>query len=145
MMGLANISKAVAPALPLPRITIENNSSVAGVRTLYFHVDSVRQAEWLRMSLPAQANVIAATANGETIPIKPSGPGNLSLVPWIFDFYGYEDQGVELMLQIDSKVCSAILSDNSAGLPQFAPPRPTDRIAWDGSDRTIVSRRISFC
>jgi len=52
---------------------------------------------------------------------------------------------VDIKVRLKGQGCKAILSDEEYGLPGFAVPRPDDRMAWYGSDYTVVSREVSIC
>jgi hypothetical protein len=125
--------------LPASNVVVSQNSLTDGVRTLHFQIrPPVRKNEWISMSFEPKAKIMAATIDGERVEIGTAAPRSIGL-------FGYGEQGVDLTLQVMSRGCRASFADHFMELPPGVAPRPVDRMAWYGSDYTIVDRTITFC
>ena len=118
------------------------------MRTVQVQVTSARKASWLRLQLSTEAEVLGAMVDGELVqdwPGQSSARGSSAKQPWAFNLYGYNASGVVLTLRVKGDACSATLTDQKYELPAMVEPRPTDRMAWYGSDYTVVTRRVTLC
>jgi hypothetical protein len=130
---------ALSHGLAEPTVTVTGSSQDGDVRTVSLKIVSGRRASWLHLRLGEETQVVGATIDGEEVPDwKPKGAVAINL-------FGYNDGGVDVKVRLKGQGCKATLTDEEYGLPGIAVPRPEDRMAWYGSDYTVVSREVSIC
>jgi len=126
-----------------PTLAIDSSVIRDGVRSLHVQLQSPRDARRIFLRLAPGEEIVSATIEGETA--KPDSSGKTAVVPITSLFlFGYGDQPVNVTLVLRGTGCHAELSDATMGLPGVS-PRPEDRIAPQGSDETIVTRKIDLC
>lgn len=142
----ALVANAPALGLAAPEMKVTSSSLDGDVRTVQLQVTSARKAAWLYLRL-GSAEVLGAAIDGQEVPNWPAKAGGSAPArgAWALDLFGYNATGVSVSLKLKGQACSATLMDKEYGLPGMVEPRPEDRMAWYGSDYTIVTRQVSIC
>jgi hypothetical protein len=126
--------------LAAPSITVLQNTTIGGVRTLKLQLASSRGARSILVRVPSVLKLEAAGWNGTTESIYDNSQAN---VPWSFRFYNLPPEGASLELRFPARNPIRIwVADTTAGLPPVAPlrSRPNDTMPGYGSDVTLVAR-----
>lgn len=106
------LNAAPVAQLPAPELSVLDDKSADGVRTLRMRVSSARQAGTLAVYVDSNAQVLSASVN--QMPIKDE------LDQWGMQIEGIPQQGVELQLRFKaSEPLKLRLVDQSYGLPPF--------------------------
>jgi hypothetical protein len=105
------VTAAPLAQLPAPEMSVVEDKSVDGVRTLKMHVFSPRQAGLMAVYVDSNTEVLKSSVNDKTISEEPKGQ-------WGVQIDGFPRQGVELELQVKaSEPLKLRLVDQSYGLP----------------------------
>ncbi len=140
-----NFLRVEAQPLPLepPSVTVLEQSTQNGVRTLHLRLSSVRGAQIISASVEPTSGVVAQV-NGK--PVNASLDGG-----WGIRYYGAGQEGVDLILQLNSTAPIKIgLVDTTYGLPQAGASSYRERPDYmipsqlPLSDSTLVSKSFTF-
>lgn len=133
-----------APASPLdlspPLAEIKSDQKDGDVRRIRMNVRSQRKASALRLTFPQSVKVVEVKVGDRVIPVTQGsvGPLNISLL-------AMDSEGIDLELTVKaSDKISFWLMDQSLGLPDGLRPRPSDIMAVNGSDLTLICRKYAI-
>jgi hypothetical protein len=148
--GLPNYRAFVAPAprqdIPAPQVSVLEDSTAGGRRTLRLLLTSNRGALEAAVVIPANAKLISASVDGETVPMDKDGPnkdfrtiGSTTLPP----------DGMEIVLVLgQSGPLNGYVYDQSEGLPPageaLVRARPASAVTSQEGDTTTVVRKIEL-
>lgn len=133
---------STAPILPLqaPFVNVLSDRVEAGIRTIKFHIQSLRQAPEMRVFVEG-LDVISAKVENKIISQELGSA-------WNFQAIGFSEKGLSIELTVEAKRPFKIkISDVSYQLPKITmKPRPDDmmRQPFGLSDTTIVARNVEF-
>jgi hypothetical protein len=145
----AYAAPAPAVALPAPLITLLEEQTRDGVRTLRIRVNSPRGASQIFLAAQAPGPIVSATLDGRPLDLheyEPAQRGTLDLA------YAWDmGQGLDLTLAVRSAgEIAFMVVDMSDGLPELpgvaVPPRPADTMPSPGGmwDPTVIVRTYHF-
>ena len=125
--------------LPGPVAETRKDTTQGSVRNLQLNVKSPREARTILISFEKGVQVVSIkVGTREITPRRSPGFSRITLI-------GPDAQGFDLELAVrGSSPVSFWLTDQSSGLPGPISPRPTDLMAVQNTDETMVSRRYSF-
>jgi len=105
------LNPAPVARLAAPEMSVVEDKSVAGVRTIKLRLSSPRQAGVVAVYIDSSAQVLNASVNNTTITAEPSER-------WGLQIDGFPKEGVELQMQVKaSEPLQLRLVDQSFGLP----------------------------
>jgi hypothetical protein len=134
------LNAAPLAQLPAPEMSVIEDNSVDGVRTLKMRVSSPRQAGVVSVFLDSNAQVLSSSVNKTAINNEPTDR-------WGLRIDGFPQQGVELQLQIKaSEPLKIRLVDQSYGLPPLngAATNSQFQTAVAKPDVTLLSKSFSL-
>jgi hypothetical protein len=144
-----DVIEASAPPVRLaePQLTVLDDTTVDGVRTVRLLLTSPRGAPTAHVDLELPGDLVAATVGGEVIKVDASASQRrLPLAA-----YNLGGDGMELSISVDSTdVITGTITDFSNGLPEISGMTVTDRpddympAPFDFRDPTAVTTRVSF-
>lgn len=141
---------APAPALPLPppRVDLLSDETREGLRTLRLHITSPRAAPLVSVYVDKESRVMSATINDKSLQVESGGE---QVSPWGMHYYAVPEEGVELVLNVESSRPVKIrIVDRTYGLPTLPDgqlqARPDHIIPTSSvySEASFVSRPLSF-
>jgi hypothetical protein len=143
--------EAPAVALAAPEVTLLEDRTADGVRSLRVLVKSARQAQVMSVYLDSAAEVLSATVNGRKVVSGETASTNRLRNRWAMRYYAVPAEGVELLAEVKaSQPITLRVVDQSYGIPE-APgmayrPRPGDMIPAPSSfnNSTLVSKSYTF-
>jgi len=132
------LNAAPLAKLPAPEMSVIEDKSVDGVRTLRMRVSSPRQAGVVFVYLDSNAQVLSASVNKTPVNDEPTDH-------WGLLIDGFPQHGVELQLQFRaSEPLKIRLVDQSYGLPPLnAATNPQSRTAVAKPDLTLLAKSFS--
>lgn len=146
-------SPAPVASLAVPEVSVLNDKTDNGVRSLRLHVTSRREAPLISVLLESATDVIGASVNGKYIE-NSQRPARSDQDPWGVFYYAPPAEGIDLDLQVrSSQPLKLRVTDQSFELPASLTasfkPRPDDKIPTaypfnPYGDATIVSKRFAF-
>jgi hypothetical protein len=105
------VSAAPLAQLPIPELSVVDDKSVDGVRTLKMRLSSPRQAGMMFVYVDSDTEILSAAVNDKVVNDEPRGQ-------WGLQIDGFPKQGVELRIQLkESQPLKIRLIDQSNGLP----------------------------
>ena len=132
------VNAAPAAPLPAPEMSVLEDKSADGVRTLRMRISSPRQAGALAVYIDSNAEVLNALLN--------KTPIENNLDPWAMRIDGFPEQGLELELQLKTTEPLRLrLVDQSYGLPAVtaAASAPSPLVA-EKPDFTLLVKTYSL-
>jgi hypothetical protein len=131
------------PASPLdlspPLAEIKSDQKDGDVRRIRMNVRSQRKASALRLTFLQSVNVVEVKVGDRVIPVTPGS------VPLSISLLAMDSDGIDLELTVKaSDKISFWLMDQSLGLPDGLRPRPSDIMALNGSDLTLICRKYAI-
>jgi hypothetical protein len=136
---------AAANPLPAPALTVFDDHTVSGVRSLRLRIVSTRQAPVLIVYIGKETPVARASINGRQIT-----PVSTQLSGWRLQYFAVPPEGIELGLELaTSNRVEIKASDVSYGLPAASGklrPRPEDATPMPAfwNDASFVTRSFSL-
>ena len=128
---------------PLSRLTMVRDVAAGQVHDLELTLDSPAGNPWTRLIFARGSQILSATIDGEAAgPLDGAGHGTQGRM---INLLNYAGGNVLLTLRVRTASCEVSLSDHLPGLPDGLSARPEDRMAWYGSDYTLVTRQLRFC
>lgn len=113
--------RASAPVLSLeaPKITLLNDSTDQGIRTLRLHLDSSRQASAISFYVDSPAEIVRASING--VPTDDETPfAGERRYTWGMQYRALPPEGIELTIDVKtSEPLKLRVVDQTAGLPDI--------------------------
>jgi len=146
---LANSSLPVwtAPAqaleLSAPLIEVVSDIKSGDTHNIVLTLRSQRDARVMHVNLGPDITVVSARIAGRDVPFwsKPQQPSRM----WSMTLYGWGQRDIRVEMKLKSSTNPTLwVADESAGLPLSPAPRPSDLIAWYGSDVTLVNRKLTL-
>jgi hypothetical protein len=145
---------AQVASLPAPEMSLVNDNTNNGVRSIRLHVTSPRAAPLISVTVASATDVIGASVNGKQIENSQLA-ANDERGPWGFFYYAPPAEGIDLDLQVrsSSEPFKLRVTDQTFELPASLTvsfkPRPADRIPTaypfnPYGDATIVSKHFTF-
>jgi MFS family permease len=140
---------AAAPRLdvPGPQVSVLDDSTAQGTRTLRLLLTSNRGAREAGLLVPEAAKLTSATVDGEPVPIHPDAPppggfrtiGSLTMRP----------EGVEIVLRLgETQPQEWRVYDVSDGLPPSGEAllraRPASAVPYQDGDTTVIERKVKI-
>jgi Peptidase family M28 len=111
------LNQAPAAQLPAPQMSVLEDKSQDGVRTLKLRLTSPRQAGMVAFYLDSNAEILNASVDGVS-----ASDDSQARSPWGIQINGFPQQGVELQLQLrTADPVKFRLVDQSYGLPPVTP------------------------
>lgn len=142
------LSSAPVAQLPVPEMSVLEDKSVNGVRTLRMRLSSPRRAGVLSVYVDSEAQILRALINDKPIDDErnPSPASPESKSQWGLHIDGFPQQGVELQLQIrTSEPLKIRLVDQSYGLPPLnAATNSRLHTGSAKSDLTLLAKSFSL-
>ena len=149
-----NSGPAPVASLPAPEVSLVNESTNNGVRSLHLRLISRREAPFISVMIESATDVLGATVNGKQIDnSQRSGPYDPNR-PWRLFYYAPPAEGVELNLDIrPGQPLKLKVLDQSFELPAALTanfkPRPADKIPTPYpfnpyGDATMITRSFAF-
>lgn len=133
------LNTAPLAQLPVPELSVVEDKSVDGVRTLKMRVSSPRQAGVMSVYVDSNTEILSASINDKTLNDEPTAQ-------WGLQIEGFPKQGVELSLRLkDSQPLKIRLVDQSSGLPPVhaaAISEPANVVAKP--DLTMLAKSFSL-
>ena len=135
-----------ATFLPLtsPQVTVAQDTTAEGVRTVRLQISSTRGARLLLVRVPFDVALLAAGWNGKVEPIHDNSRTH---PPCSLRFYNAPPEGASVELRFRAQNPIQIwVADTTPELPAIAPllPRPNDTTPAYGSDVTLVAKLFEF-
>jgi hypothetical protein len=131
------------PASPLdlspPLAEIKSDQKDEDVRRIRMNVRSQRKASALRLTFLQSVKVVEVKVGDRVIPVTQGA------VPLSISLLAMDSDGIDLELTV--KASDKIffwLMDQSLGLPDGLRPRPSDIMAVNGSDLTLICRKYAI-
>lgn len=119
--AVGRFPRASAPALPLesPKITLLNDSTDQGTRTLRLHLGSSRQASAIAFYVDSEAEVVRASING--VPTDSETPfASERRYRWGMQYRALPPEGIELTIDVKaSEPLKLRVVDQTSGLPDI--------------------------
>jgi hypothetical protein len=144
-----DVLEAPAPPvqLPAPKLTVLDDTTTNGVRTVRLLLTSPRGAPTAHIDLKLPGDLLAATVGGEVIKVDPgASQRRLPLAA-----YNLGDEGIELSISVDSTAdITGTVTDFSNGLPEISGMTVSDRpegympAPFDFRDPTAVTTEVRF-
>lgn len=135
------VLSAPAPVQDLapPVAEIKSHEKSGDTHKIKMTIRTQRNARALYLTFSKDVDLVSVMVAGrEAAPMQSSGPVVLTL-------YGVDDKGIDLDLTLETSSNIAFwLTDQSAGLPKEAHPRPPGFMPEEGSDVTLVCRKYSL-
>lgn len=129
--------------LPAPLIRVVKDETSGDTRHLVLVLQSQRDAGVMHAALGPDITVASAKIAGKDVPLK--SQAQHASENWTMALYGWGRHEINLDLEIKGNANPTLwLADESQGFPLSVPPRPSDLIAWYGSDITLVNTRLTF-
>ena len=149
-----NSSQAQVASLPAPEVSLVDDRTNNGIRSLHLRLISRREAPFISVLIDSATEVIGASVNGKQIAnSQTSGPNDPNR-PWRLFYYAPPAEGVDLNLNIKpSQPLKLKVLDQSFELPASLTaafkPRPPDKIPTaypfnPYGDATIVTKSFAF-
>ncbi len=142
---------ATPSALPPPQVVLLDDRTQQGIRTLQLRITSPRGGALLSVYVDASTEVVASSINGKPIKLDDTGAGNGSKGAWGMNYYGFPQEGAELILSFKTdQPVKLRVDDRTYGLPYLAEKpvagRPEYMIPTPStlSDVTLVSKSYTF-
>jgi len=129
-------------ARPLSQLSLIDDTATSDVRNLDMTLDSPTGNTWTRLTFPVGTQLLSATIDGET---PASFAASSQQFPTQINLHNYGGSSIPITLKVRTSACDLTISDHLTGLPPGVSPRPDDRMAWYGSDYTLVTRQVRFC
>jgi hypothetical protein len=135
VLSTSALSQNLAP----PIADIEADDKRGDIHQVKLNIRSPRNASSIYVKFDADVRPLSVRVGGREVALRyGAGPASINL-------YGVDAQGIELDLTLQTRSgVSFWLLDHSIGLPIKAQPRPSNVMAGDGSDITLVCRRYSL-
>jgi len=132
-------TSALPQNLAPPVADIKGHDKNGDIHQVKVNIRAQRSASAIYLKFDADVQPLSVRVGGREVTIGyHSGAAAINL-------YGIEAQGMELDITLQTRSgVSFWLMDQSVGLPIEAQPRPSDVMAGDGSDITLVYRRYSL-
>ncbi len=135
------INKVESEDLPVPKLTILNDSIIDGQRLLRLQIDSERKADHVFIQIKSDSDTVYARINnsemGELVRFNGS--------EWfLIRYFAFPDEGIELELVLsDTQNIEVVLTDTEIGLPDLheitIKPRPDYMMS--AGDRTMATKK----
>lgn len=145
---------APVASLPAPEVSLLNESTNNGVRSLRLRITSPRQAPFVSVTLESETEVVGASVNGKPIEHSQMAAQSDPNRQWRLFYYGPPAEGIELNLDIrSSQPLKLRVMDQSFELPASLTasfkPRPDDKMPTaypynPYGDATMVSKTFAF-
>lgn len=144
--------KSTAPALPLsaPELTVLDDQTANGVRTLRLNLRSQDPAGYVTAPVASNTAVLAATVKGRRF-VNDAPRSAQSSNSWVLNYYAPPAEGFELTLEVSpAQPLKLRVVGQAYGLPETpgspTTPRPDDTMPapFTSSDITHVSRTYTF-
>ena len=144
-----DVIEAPAPTvdIPAPQLTVLDDTTTNGVRTLDLRIESPRQAAMAHLQLDLPGTLIAASVDGTPLEVDP----DIELTEFPIAAYNPGSQGIEISLTVNSsEPIRGTLTDFTNGLPDLDgityTARPDDIVAapYDFRDPTVVRTTIDI-
>ena len=135
------INAAPVAQLPAPAMSVVEDKSQDGVRTLRLRLSSPRQAGILAFYLDSNAQVLSAAVNG-----VPAATDSEAKNPFGIQINGFPPEGVELQLQLETNdPVKFRLVDQSYGLPPVTAAAQADaQLVSAKPDVTLLVKSFSL-
>jgi hypothetical protein len=135
------INPAPVAQLPAPAMSVLEDKSEDGVRTLRLRLSSPRQAGMLAFYLDSNAQIVSASVNG-----VPASDDTEAKSPWGIQINGFPQQGVELQLQLKTNdPVKFRLVDQSYGLPPVSAAAQSEaQMVFAKPDLTFLVKSFSL-
>ena len=144
-----DVIEAPAPTvdIPAPQLTVLDDTTTNGVRTLDLRIESPRQAAMAHLQLDLPGTLIAASVDGTPLEVDP----DIELTEFPIAAYNPGSQGIEISITVNSgEPIRGTLTDFTNGLPNLDAitytARPDDIVAapYDFRDPTVVRTTIDI-
>jgi hypothetical protein len=144
-----DVIEAPAPRVNLaaPRLSVLDDTTTDGLRTLRLRLTSARAAPMAHLDLALPGDLVAATVGGQTVKLDPNTPQRRLPIA----AYNLGDDGIELSISVRATATiTGTLTDYSNGLPDIAGMTVRDRPAefmpgpFDFRDPTAVRTSIEL-
>ena len=131
-------SAALAAQLAAPQLSVVEDKTVDGVRTLKMRLMSPREAGLVAVYVDSVAQVLSASINNTSITDEPKNQ-------WGVQIDGFPKQGVELQMQVRaSEPLKLRLVDQSYGLPALNAPSAIAQTPTENPDLTLLVKSFSL-
>jgi hypothetical protein len=131
-------SAAPAAQLPAPQLTVVEDKTVEGIRTLKLRLLSPRQAGLMAVYVDSVAQVLNASVNNTSVTEEPKSQ-------WGLQIDGIPKQGVELQLQVRAtEPLKLRLVDQSYGLPPLNATAAQNMPPTENPDLTLLVKSFSL-
>ncbi len=149
-------TKSAAPPIEVlpPDVSVLDDRSESGVRSLLLRFRSARQAPFMSIQLASATKILGAAVNGKQISSDTRTAANDATERWGFRYFGVPSNGIELLLRIAPGVPLTLrVVDQTYALPDVlvgpARARPDYMMATPFpyspyNDSTLVSKSFSF-
>src|SRR6185312_6928500 len=149
-------TKSAAPSIEVlpPDVSVLDDRSESGVRSLLLRLRSERQSPYMSIQLQSGTKILGAAVNGKQISSDNKTAANNARERWGLRYFGVPINGIELLLQIAPGVPLKLrVVDQTYALPNGlvgpARARPDYMMATPFpyspySDSTLVSKSFSF-
>ena len=150
-LSLRSYIKSAAPSVEVlpPEVSVLDDRTESGVRSLLLRLRSARQAPYMSIQLDSETKILGSTVNGKQI-----NSDNKTGERWGLRYFGAPSNGIELLLRMAPGVPLKLrVVDQTYELPNVlvgpARPRPDYMMAPPFpyslySDSTLVSKSFSF-
>lgn len=147
-------SQAPVAPLPPPQVSLVDDKTNNGVRSVHFHITSGREAPFIGVTFESATEVIGARINGKQIENSRMSAANDPNRPWQLLYYAPPAEGIDLDLELRaSQPIKLRVVDQSFELPASLTgafkPRPADKMPTaypfnPYGDATMVSKSFAF-
>lgn len=140
-------SDAPTVELEAPDVTLLDDDTQDGVRTLRIHVTAPPRADQVAVTADAEAQIAGAEIDGKRVPEEPLNKGGSS--ERTFNYWSPPPDGVELILEVKGiEPLTLTATSITPGLPTIPDmsyrDRPPDTMPEEIEDSTVVSKSFTF-